>query len=187
MSKSVGFGVVGPSLWFPFATRTKMDRLLNRLLDKKPKKSPKPSQKRNSSGTPPSVATGPLRSREDIGPDGPANESSGGSGIVSHDNSGEGKELPTPEASTSGVAVGGTDGRNDRTRENRIDTGEGKGEGRSAETSKVPERECENTTLTTTTALSVPKEPPGEPSPLGPLKAVLRTIAAVYAPHQVRL
>ncbi|KAF9646357.1 hypothetical protein BDM02DRAFT_247609 [Thelephora ganbajun] len=94
-----------------------MDRLLNRLFDKKPKKSPKPSQKRNSLGSPPSVATGPLRSREelDISPD--AKRSSRSSLIVSQGNSRESKELPAPEASTSGVAVGGTDDRSDPTSE----------------------------------------------------------------------
>ncbi|KAF9646338.1 hypothetical protein BDM02DRAFT_3262324 [Thelephora ganbajun] len=48
----------------------------------------------------------------------------------------------------------------------------------------VPERVYESTALTTTTILSVPKEPAGESSPLGPLKAVLRTIAAVHANRQ---
>ncbi|KAF9643724.1 hypothetical protein BDM02DRAFT_1359055 [Thelephora ganbajun] len=60
--------------------------------------------------------------------------------------------------------------------ENSTDIREGEG--------RVPEREYENTALTTTTILSVPKEAVHESSPLGPLKAVLGTIAVGYATHQ---
>ncbi|KAF9642556.1 hypothetical protein BDM02DRAFT_3235751 [Thelephora ganbajun] len=151
-----------------------MDRLLNRLLDNKPKNSCKPSPKRDSPGIPTNVAAGSLRSREglDIGPD---DEKS---------NSGEDKRLPLPEVSTSGVAVGGIEDRSDSTRENATDTREGEGGGKLAEASKVPKREYENTALTTTTNLFVPKEAADESSPLAPLKAVLMTIAAVHANHQ---
>ncbi|KAF9646638.1 hypothetical protein BDM02DRAFT_2989282 [Thelephora ganbajun] len=161
-----------------------MDRLLNRLFDKKPKKLPKPSPKHISLGISPNVSAGLFRSREelDIGPD--DERSNKGSRIVFQDDSGEDKELPAPEALTSGVAVGGTEHGSDSTRENPTDTREGEGGGRPAETSKVPEREYENTTLTSTTILSVPKEAPHESSPLEPLRAALRTLATVHANHQ---
>ncbi|KAF9646646.1 YVTN repeat-like/Quino protein amine dehydrogenase [Thelephora ganbajun] len=157
-----------------------MDRLLNRLFDKKPKKSPKHSPKRISLPIPPNVSAGPLRPREelDIGPDGEQLHPR------LKDNSREDKELPAPEISTSGVAVGGTEHRSDPTRENPADTGEGEGKSRLAEALNVLEREYENTALTTTTILSVPKEAANESSPLGPLKAIIRTIAAGYANHQ---
>ncbi|KAF9646611.1 hypothetical protein BDM02DRAFT_3270823 [Thelephora ganbajun] len=147
---------------------------MNRLFGKRSKKSPKPSPKQNFPGTPANAAVELLRPREDLD-------------IVPDDergNRGEDKRLPSPEVSTSGVAVDGTEDRGDPTRENTTDTREGECRGRPAEASKVPEREYENTALTTTAILSVPKEPAGESSPLGPLKAVLRTIAAVHANHQ---
>ncbi|KAF9644127.1 hypothetical protein BDM02DRAFT_3190896 [Thelephora ganbajun] len=73
---------------------------MKRLFGKSPKKSPKPSPKHISLRTPVKIAPGSLgfRAKLDIGPDG-----------VHEDDSGEDKELPTPEASISGVAVVGTD------------------------------------------------------------------------------
>ncbi|KAF9646631.1 hypothetical protein BDM02DRAFT_2987132 [Thelephora ganbajun] len=171
---------------------------MRRLFGKKSKKSAKPSPKPISLGITTDVAAGPLRSREEPGivPDGEqirfyhdlelnrpdsmvilGERNNVDSRIIFQDNSSEGKDLPVPEASTSGVVVGGTEHRNDPTGENAADIREGEG--------GVPEREYENTALTTTTTiLSVPKEAPHESSPLGPLKAVLRTLAAVHANHQ---
>ncbi|KAF9642837.1 hypothetical protein BDM02DRAFT_3192612 [Thelephora ganbajun] len=54
-----------------------------------------------------------------------------------------------------------------------------------AEVAKVPEREHKNTALMGGTILSdVPREAAGGSGPLGSLKAVLRTIAAVHVDHQ---
>ncbi|KAF9646737.1 hypothetical protein BDM02DRAFT_2976922 [Thelephora ganbajun] len=158
---------------------------MKRLFGKKSKKSPEPSPKHISLGISANTAAGPLgfRAELDIGPD--DERSNGGSQIVFQDNSGEDKELPAPEASISGVAVVGTDHRSDPTRENATDTREGEGGGKLAEVSKVPEREHENTALRVATILSdVPKEATDGFGPLGSLKAVLRTTAAVYANHQ---
>ncbi|KAF9646732.1 hypothetical protein BDM02DRAFT_3188576 [Thelephora ganbajun] len=81
------------------------------------------------------------------------------------DNSGKDKEHSTPEASISGPAVVGAGHRSDPT---------------------VLEREYENTVLRAATILSdVPKETAADgSSPLGSLKAILMTIAAVHANHQ---
>ncbi|KAF9645844.1 hypothetical protein BDM02DRAFT_397204, partial [Thelephora ganbajun] len=177
---------------------------MKRLFDKKPKKSPNPSPKPISPGIPAKIAAGPLgpRAELDVGPDGEQirsyhpevdwpdlvtldEGSNGGSRIVFQDISGEDKEPPAPEASTSGVAVVSTDHRSDPPRENTTETGEGEGKGKLAEASNVPEREYKNPALAATTILSdVPKEAADESSPLGSLKAVLRTIAAVYADDQ---
>ncbi|KAF9644715.1 hypothetical protein BDM02DRAFT_877116 [Thelephora ganbajun] len=65
------------------------------------------------------------------------------------------------------------------------DTREGEGGGRPAEASKVPEGDYKNTALTAAAILSgISKEVADESSPLGPLKAVLRTTAAIYGCHQ---
>ncbi|KAF9645892.1 hypothetical protein BDM02DRAFT_395232 [Thelephora ganbajun] len=159
---------------------------MNRLSRKKPKKSPKPSPTHIFLGITTNIAAGPLgfRAELDIGPDGLDRRSNRGSRIIFQDNSGEDKRLPSLAVSTSGVTIVGTEHRDGPTRENTADTGEGEGGGKLANVSKVLEREYENTALTTTTIFSVPKEATDEPSPLGPLKAVLRTTAAVYANHQ---
>ncbi|KAF9646613.1 WD40 repeat-like protein [Thelephora ganbajun] len=158
---------------------------MDHLSDKKRKKSLEPSPQHISFGTPTDVADRPLRSREelDIGPDdGRRNKRPR---IIFQDNSGEGKELPVPEVSTSGVVVGGTDHRNDPTRENATDTREGGGGGKLAEASKVPKGDYKNTALISAAVLSdILKEAADESSPLGPLKAVLRTIAAAYPTYQ---
>ncbi|KAF9644130.1 hypothetical protein BDM02DRAFT_3272647 [Thelephora ganbajun] len=153
---------------------------MKRLFSKKPKKSPKPSPRHISLGIPANTAAGPLgfRAELDIGPD--DERSNRGSRIAFQDNDSEDEEIPTPEASISGVAVVGTDHRSDPTRENATDTGEG--EGKLAEASKIPEREHKNTALRDAT--DVPKEAADGSSPLGSLKTVLRTIAAVHADHQ---
>ncbi|KAF9643640.1 hypothetical protein BDM02DRAFT_3272924 [Thelephora ganbajun] len=157
---------------------------MKRLFGKKPKKSSKPSPKHIFPGIPANNPARPLGFQAELGI-GPDDErSNGGSRIASQDNSGEDKGLPALEASTSGIAVGSTEHGSDPTGENPTDTIEGGSGGGQARVSEVPEREYENTALTTTTTLSVPKEPPGESGPLGPLKGVLRTIAAVYADHQ---
>ncbi|KAF9644524.1 hypothetical protein BDM02DRAFT_936188 [Thelephora ganbajun] len=158
---------------------------MNHLFDKKPKKSPKPSQKRNFLGIPTNVGADPLgfQAELDIGPDDERRNKR--SRIAFQDNSGEDKKLSAPEVSTSGVAVGGTEHRNYPTRENATDTGKGEGEGKPAKASKVPERDYKSTALTAATILfDVPMEAADEFGPLGSLKAVLRTIAAVYASHQ---
>ncbi|KAF9643731.1 hypothetical protein BDM02DRAFT_3191288 [Thelephora ganbajun] len=154
------------------------------MFDKKSKNPPIPFPTRTFLGIATNVATGPLgfRAELDIGPD--DERSDRGSRIVFQNNSSEDEELPAPEASTFGVAVGGTGHGSDPTRENATDTGERDGKSKLAEASKVQEREYENTALTTTTILSIPKGAAHESSPLGPLKAVLRTIAAGYANHQ---
>ncbi|KAF9643962.1 hypothetical protein BDM02DRAFT_3263813, partial [Thelephora ganbajun] len=179
---------------------------MNRLFGKKSKKSPNPSSKRISLGVSPNVAAGPLRSREelDIGPGGEQTHfyrdlavdwpdsmvALGGRGsrssrIIFQDKNGEDKELPAPEVSTSCVVVSGTEHRSDPTRKSAIDAGEEEGGGRLAETSKVSERDDKNTTLRAATILSdVPKEVAHQSGPLGPLKAVLKTIATVHADHQ---
>ncbi|KAF9643956.1 hypothetical protein BDM02DRAFT_1270605 [Thelephora ganbajun] len=155
---------------------------MNSLFGRKSKKSPKPSPKRISLGAPPNAVAGPLRSREelDIGPD--DERSSRAARIVFQDSGGRDKELPPlPEASTSGVAVISTERRSGPVGENTTDTGEGGGGGRLAKTSK----EYENTVLGATAILSdVPKKASDELSPLGSLKAVLKTIAAVHTDHQ---
>ncbi|KAF9644920.1 hypothetical protein BDM02DRAFT_3190178 [Thelephora ganbajun] len=158
---------------------------MKRLFSKKSKKSPEPSPKHISLGISANTAAGPLgfRAELDIGPD--DERSNGGSQIVFQDNSGEDKELPTPEASISGVAVVGTDHRSDPTRESTTDTGEEEGGNKLAEVSKVPEREHKNTALRAATILShVPKEVADGFSPLGSLKAILGTITAVHANDQ---
>ncbi|KAF9644367.1 hypothetical protein BDM02DRAFT_986058 [Thelephora ganbajun] len=172
-----------PESYFGFlpATRAKMKRLFG----KKPRKSSRanPSPKHTSPGIPTNVAAGPLelRAEPDIDPD--DERGNGGSRIEFQDNSGEDKELPAPEVLTSGV---GTDLEgSDPTRENTADTGEGGGGGELVEASKVSEREYKNMVLTATTTLSgLPRGAADGFSPLGPLKAVLRTAAAVYANNQ---
>ncbi|KAF9646626.1 hypothetical protein BDM02DRAFT_3188677 [Thelephora ganbajun] len=184
MSKSVGFGAVGPSLWFPLCHWNL------KVFDKKSMKSPTPSPTHILLGITTNIAAGPLgfRAELDIGPDvGLDERCDRGSRIVFQDNRDEDKELLAPEASTSGIAAGGTGHRSDLARENAADTVEGEGGGGLAEVLKVPESEYENTALTATTILSVTKEAADESGPLGPLKAVLRTLVAVHANHQVRL
>ncbi|KAF9645847.1 hypothetical protein BDM02DRAFT_3262668 [Thelephora ganbajun] len=154
---------------------------MKRLFGRKPKESPNPSPKLISHGIPANVAAGPLgfRAELDIGPD--DERSNRGSRIVFQDNGGEDKELPAPEVSASGVVDVGTDHRSDPARENATDTGEEGGGGKLAEASKVPEREYKNPALTATAVLSdLPREAADGFGPLSPLKAVLRTIAAVY-------
>ncbi|KAF9643302.1 hypothetical protein BDM02DRAFT_3273116 [Thelephora ganbajun] len=118
---------------------------------------------------------------------------------IFEDDSGEDEEFPVPEVSTSGVVAGGTEHRNNPTSasdlcgwtgihahlctslsgENTADTREGGG--KLAEASKVPQGDYTNTALGAPAVLSdAPKEATDESSPLGPLKAVLRAIAAVY-------
>ncbi|KAF9642942.1 hypothetical protein BDM02DRAFT_3124013 [Thelephora ganbajun] len=154
---------------------------MNPLSGNKRRESHKHSPGCNSLGTSTDVAAGPLRSREelDIGPD--DGRSNKRRRITFQDNGSEDKELPMPDVSMSGIVVGDTEHKNDPTRENVTDTGEGKGKGKLAEASKVPEGDYKNTALRAATILSdVPKEAADESGPLGPLKAVLRTIAAVY-------
>ncbi|KAF9642143.1 hypothetical protein BDM02DRAFT_2540684 [Thelephora ganbajun] len=158
-----------------FDTRTNM----NRLSSNKRKKSPKLSPKRNSLGTPTDVTAGPLRSQEelDVGLD--DERSNKRARIIFEDDSGEDEELPVPEVSTSGVVVGVTEHRDDPTRENTADTREGGS--KLAEASMVPQGDYMDTALGAPTILSdVPKGATDESSPLGPLKAVLRTVAVVY-------
>ncbi|KAF9642335.1 hypothetical protein BDM02DRAFT_2327599 [Thelephora ganbajun] len=157
------------------------------LSGNKRKKPPKHSPDRNSLRTSTDVAAGPLRSREelDIGLRVDDERSNKRPRIIFQDDSGEDKELPAPEISTSGVSVGGAEHRNDPTREDPTDTGEGEGGGKLADASKVPEGDYKNTAVRAATILSdVPKDAADESGPLGSLKAVLRTIATVYANHQ---
>ncbi|KAF9642677.1 hypothetical protein BDM02DRAFT_3192825 [Thelephora ganbajun] len=172
---------------------------MKRLFGKKSKKSPKPSPKHKPLGIPAKITAGLLgfRAKLDTGPDGEqirpyhpevdrhdlmmtlSEGSNRGSRIVLQDNSGEDKEPPAPEVSTSGVADVGTDHRSDPTRENATDTGEEEGGGKLAETSK--EGEYKDTALRAATILpDVPKEAAGG---FGSLKAVLRVIA-VHANNQ---
>ncbi|KAF9646358.1 hypothetical protein BDM02DRAFT_3188908 [Thelephora ganbajun] len=152
---------------------------MDRLSGKKREKSPEPSPKCNPLGTPTDVAAGPLRVRPredlDIVPD--DERSKKRPRIIFQDSSGEDKELPVPGVSASVVVVGDTEHRNDPIRENPTDTGERQEGGRLAEASKVPDGGYKNTALMAPAILSdVPKEAADEHSPLGPLKAVLRTI-----------
>ncbi|KAF9642638.1 WD40 repeat-like protein [Thelephora ganbajun] len=154
---------------------------MKRLFGKKSKKSPNPPTKHISPVIPANITARPLgpRAELDAGPDDEG--SNRDSRIVFQDNSAEGKELPAPEVSTSGVAVVSTDHRSDPTRENATDTGEGESGVKPAGVSKVPERGYKNTALRATTTLSgISKETADESGPLGPLKAVLRIIAVVY-------
>ncbi|KAF9645712.1 hypothetical protein BDM02DRAFT_3203014 [Thelephora ganbajun] len=158
---------------------------MNHPSGKKRKRSPNPSPKRDSLGTPTDVAAGPLRSREElgIGPDDERNNKR--SRIIFQDDSNEDKGLPVPGVSASRVVIGGTEDRNDPTREHAADTGEGEGGGKLAGASKVPEGGYKNTALAAPVILSdVPREVVDESGPLGPLKAVLRTIAAIYVNNQ---
>ncbi|KAF9644990.1 hypothetical protein BDM02DRAFT_3121009 [Thelephora ganbajun] len=158
---------------------------MNRLFDKKRKKSPKPSPKPNFLGIHINVAAEPLgfRAGLDTSPDDERGNKR--SRIVFQDNSSEDKVPPPSEASISGVAIGGTEPRNDPVRETTTDTREGEGRGKLVEASRVPERGYKNTVLTAATTLfDVPMAVADEFGPLGSLKAVLGTIPAVYANHQ---
>ncbi|KAF9646645.1 hypothetical protein BDM02DRAFT_3188688 [Thelephora ganbajun] len=158
---------------------------MDRLSDKKRKKSSKPSPKRNCFGTPADVADEPLRFQEELEIGLNDERSNKRPRIMPQDDSGEDRELPVPEPSTSDVVVSGTEHGSDPTRENTTDTGEGQWGGRPAEASKVPEGDYKNTALMAPAILShVPKEAADESSPLGPLKAVLRTIGVGCANNQ---
>ncbi|KAF9644128.1 hypothetical protein BDM02DRAFT_3190897 [Thelephora ganbajun] len=150
---------------------------MNLLSGNKRKKLHKPSPECNSLGTFTDVAAGPLRSREesDIG-----EMSNKRARIISQDNSGQDEELLAPETSTPGVSVGDTKHRNDPTREDATDTREGEGGGKLADASKVPEGDYKNMALRAATTVSGADES----GPLGPLKAFLKTIAAVYTDRQ---
>ncbi|KAF9642792.1 hypothetical protein BDM02DRAFT_1875568 [Thelephora ganbajun] len=158
---------------------------MNHPFDKKRKRSPKPSQKPNLLGIHTSVSAEPPGSREalDTSPD--DQRSNKRSRTVFQDNTGEDEEPLASEVLISDIAVGGAEHGNDPTRQTTTDTREGEGGGRPAEASKVPEGDYKNTALTAATILSgISKEVADESGPLGPLKAVLRTVAAVYAYHQ---
>ncbi|KAF9646744.1 hypothetical protein BDM02DRAFT_2977079 [Thelephora ganbajun] len=116
------------------SSRTKM----NPLFGNKRKKPHKPSPERNSLGTSTDVAAWPLRSREELGISLRVDDerSNKRRRITFQDNSGEDKELPAPEISTSGVSVGGAEHRNDPTRGDTTDTREGEGGGKLADASK---------------------------------------------------
>ncbi|KAF9643297.1 hypothetical protein BDM02DRAFT_3176086, partial [Thelephora ganbajun] len=152
---------------------------MNRLSGNKRKKSPKPSSERNSLGIPTDVAAGLLQSREElnVGPD--DERSNKRRGVTFEDDSSEDEELPVPQVSTSDVVDSGTEHGNDPTRENITDIREGGG--KLAEAPKVPQGDYMNAALRAPAILSdAPKEAADESGPLGPLKAVLRTIAVVY-------
>jgi len=125
---------VASALWvhpfgFVFAPRTQMNRLFN----KKRKKSPRPPQQPGASTN--TVAGPEFRAETDIDPKGGrgsyqdlevdrvdlttilGERDSKGTRIVSQDKSGGGRDLPTPEASVSGVVDAGIGRGNDPTSE----------------------------------------------------------------------
>ena len=127
------FGFVGPLSVSSFPTTT-----MNRLFKNKRKQSLEPPPQGTSPGVaidttagpvsyqpPPSIGPegGQTRSYQDLEADRPDltvaldQGSSGSSRIEFQDSMGEDRELPTSVAWTSGVAIGGTESRNNRTSE----------------------------------------------------------------------
>jgi len=115
-----------------------MKRLFKNLFKKKRKQSPEPPPQGTSPGVPIDTAAGPVsyqplpnisleggqtRSHQDLVADRPDltvaldQRSSGSSRIGFQDSMGEDQELPTSVAWTSGIAIGGTENRNNRTSE----------------------------------------------------------------------
>ena len=136
LAKKVGFGIVGPPLWFfPLCPpRTRMDRLFNR----KPKKSLKSPQRHITLGIPTNIAAGPLGFRADLdagstgeqdrpyhdseadGPDptaAPDEKDIKAQRIVFQEKESEGQGSTATGVSTSDAVVGGIEHLDDATSE----------------------------------------------------------------------
>ncbi|KAF9642557.1 hypothetical protein BDM02DRAFT_3133008 [Thelephora ganbajun] len=156
---------------------------MNRLFGKRSKKSPKPSPKHNFPGIPTNAAAELLRPREDldIGPDG--NQIHSCHDLENTKGATAVKTKGFPHRRFRHLALRLMVLKIEEILQERTQLTPER-ENAEADQPRRRRREYENTALTTTAILSVPKEPAGESSPLGPLKAVLRTIAAVHANHQ---